>query len=350
MRIDCEEPKQCLHRFPILMEGDHVSALEVVHLARELKRHSIVDFAQIQDIDCRLADQVVDLEEGRDISDLMTVRYPESWMITLWRMADASPSAADIGVRVGAAISPKVGGLLVNLLQHCEDLEEVLDTYLENIGMDNASESWQVSQEDNCIHLEFRFISGKPYPRCAVERSMVALYHWAEYLFEKRVPLCLVEFSFPEPEYIDSLKFIFSCEIRFNCGRNAFVLPKEVLSMRLPKRSHHLKSIFKQVISSVDFQIKEHSVEKRVLGLLRENLRAYNNIDSLAQALYMSRTTLYRRLKEENTSFSHLLDKERQRLFARHRNRTAAQLCDLLGFRDTSAYYKARKRWGVKRD
>jgi len=163
---------------------------------------------------------------------------------------------------------------------------------LGNVALDSAFGSWQVFQKDNCIHLVFRF----------------------------------------------------------DCDGNTFVLPKEFLSLPRAERSHHLKSIFKQVISSVDLQVREGSVEKRVLGLLRENLRTYVSIDSLARALHMSRATLYRRLKEEKTSFSRLLDQERQRLFARHRHRTAAQLCHLLGFRDPSAYYKARKRWYGKRD
>ncbi len=331
------------------MEEHHVSAIDVVYLARELKRHSVVDFAQIQAIDHRLADRVIELEEGRDISELMEERYPESWMITLWQLVDANPLAVDIGARMGAAIVlPEAQGLLISLVQHCENLEEALETYLANTDLDNPSESWQVTRTNNYIQLAFRFASGKPYPRCAVVYKMVSLCHWAEHLFGQRIPTCWAEFSFPEPRYVDLLQLLLPYELRFDSDRNAFVFPEEALSLPLRQRNRHLKGILEQRISRLDFVGKGQSVEKRVRQLLRENLAAYNSIDSLAQALCMSRVTLYRKLKEAKTSFSRLLDEERRQLFARHRHRSVVQLCDLLGFRDASAYYKARKRWNVK--
>jgi len=63
------------------------------------------------------------------------------------------------------------------------------------------------------------------------------------------------------------------------------------------------------------------------------------------KTLHMSRTTLYRKLRNEETSFSTLLDEERQRLLVSHHHDSIAKTCDLLGFKDPSAYYKARKRW-----
>jgi len=351
MEKRCKTPQQHHPRSQTQKEEPRVSAIDVVYLARELKRHSIVDFAQIQAIDRRLADRVVELEEGRDISELMEGRYPESWMITLWQLVDANPLAIDIGARIGAAIvSPEAQGLLISLLQHCENLGEALDTYLANTDLDNPSESWQLTRTDSRIQLTFRFVSGKRYPRCAVVYKMVSLCHWAKYLSGQEIPIYWAEFAFPKPRHMDALAARLPCELRFGSDRNSFVLPAKALSLPLPQRNRHLKGILEQRISSLGFPGKEHSVEKRVRELLRENLAAYNSIDSLTQALCMSRVTLYRKLREAKTSFSRLLDEERQQLFARYRHRSVAQLCDLLGFRDASAYYKARKRWSANLD
>ena len=338
--------EQYLPQSPIILEENHVVAIAVVDLARELKRHSVVDFAQIRAISRELADRVIDLEEGRDISDLMEKRYPESWMITLWQLADANPAAADVGARIGATISPEARGLVMSLIKHCDNLMEALETYLANISLVNASETWEVTHKGNCVELTFRFVSGD-YPRCAVERSMISMYHLAGYLCEQRIPIYAVEFSFQKPKYNDFLQKLFPCEIFFDSDRNALVFPQEASSILLPQHNSHLKSILEQRISSLDLPEPEPSVKKRVLGLLRQNLSAYRSVEKSAQALCMSRVTLYRKLKEEKTSFFRLLESERQRLFARNRHRPATQLCDLLGFRDTSAYYKARKRWNV---
>lgn len=329
----------------MLTDRDHVTAIAVVDLARELKRHAVINLTQIQNIDPKLAEYVVALEEDQDISELMERRYPESWIIALWQLADSNPLATSVGARIGATVSPEARGLLINLIQHCENLKEVLETYLNNISLANASESWKIGHRDNRIELTFSFTAGKLYPRCATERSMVALHKWAEYLCGQKIPVCSVEFTFPQPEYKDFLQRLFRCEIHFDCSRNTLILHEDVLFLPLPQRNRYVKGILEQKISSLCFPEENGSIEERARRLLRENLASYHSIENLAQALCMSRATLYRKLKEKKTSFSRLLDEERQRLLYLHRHLPAAQLCDLLGFRDTSAYYKARKRW-----
>jgi len=53
------------------------------------------------------------------------------------------------------------------------------------------------------------------------------------------------------------------------------------------------------------------------------------------------------KLKTGDSSFSRLVDEERQRVLSLHPHVPVTVLCDLLGFQDVSAYYKARKRWGT---
>lgn len=323
----------------------HVSAIAVVDLARELKRHSVISLAQIQAIDRQLADNVVILEEGRDISGLIESRYPESWLLTLWRLADKYAPNTGIGARIGAIISPEARGLLANLMLYCDNLKDVLETYLANIEITNASESWQINREGAHVELIFGFMPGKPYPRCAVERSMVALYHWAQHLCGREIPVRSVEFAFPEPGYAGYLRSLFPCEMRFDSRRHALVFTEEVFSWPLLQRNRYVKSMLEQKIADLDLVAKTKSVGAQVRELLRKDLAFYHSIDSLTQALCMSKSTLYRKLKEEKTGFAEILDEERRRLLDRHRDKPVARLCDLLGFQDASAYYKACKRW-----
>lgn len=64
-----------------------------------------------------------------------------------------------------------------------------------------------------------------------------------------------------------------------------------------------------------------------------------------ANALCMSRSTLSRKLKNEGTSFSKLLNSARRQLTVEYSHLPVKQMIDKMGFADESAYYKAKKKW-----
>jgi AraC-like DNA-binding protein len=326
-----------------------VAAIAVVDLARELKRHGVLSLAQIRAIDRELAEHALALEKGEDLSPLVEARYPEAWMIELWRLAERAAPDGGIGARIGATVSPEARGLLANLMLHCDDLQDVLDTYLANIGLTNASETWQVERRGKRVELVFGFPPGKPYPRCAVERSLVALLYWAQYLCGRRLPLVSAVFAFPEPAYAGYLRGLFPCEVRFGGERHALVLAEETLRLKLPRRDRYVKGVLQRQIAGLDLASGARPVEKRVRALLRKDLAAHRSVEALARSLCMSKATLYRRLRAEGASVSGILDEERRQLLQRHRRAPVAKLCDLLGYREASAYYKARRRWAAVR-
>jgi AraC-like DNA-binding protein len=71
------------------------------------------------------------------------------------------------------------------------------------------------------------------------------------------------------------------------------------------------------------------------------------NIDAVAGAMGVSRQTLYRRLKEEGSTFEQLLDDLRHRLALRYirEGMSAKSAAYRLGFSDPAAFSRAFKRW-----
>ena len=71
-------------------------------------------------------------------------------------------------------------------------------------------------------------------------------------------------------------------------------------------------------------------------------------IDRIARDLGYSRQTLYRRLKEEGTTYERLLDGLRRRLalrFIRDQGLSVKEAAYRLGFSDPAAFSRAFKRW-----
>jgi AraC-like DNA-binding protein len=85
-------------------------------------------------------------------------------------------------------------------------------------------------------------------------------------------------------------------------------------------------------------------VEARLEGLLPGN----GTLEAIAEAMHMSSRTLQRRLEQDGTGFSEVLDRVRERL-ARQWLRDAELLLTevgyKLGFSDLATFSRAFKRW-----
>ncbi|MEO1273598.1 MAG: helix-turn-helix transcriptional regulator, partial [Myxococcota bacterium] len=69
---------------------------------------------------------------------------------------------------------------------------------------------------------------------------------------------------------------------------------------------------------------------------------------AVAQRLGMSRRTLYRRLRDEGTTFQHLLDDLRAGMaqsLLKNRHTDLTEVAFILGFSEPRAFSRAFKRW-----
>ena len=83
-----------------------------------------------------------------------------------------------------------------------------------------------------------------------------------------------------------------------------------------------------------------------VQKLLEQDLKRYSKLDALLDAVHMSRATLYRKLKEEQSTCSELVATVRIEYLRKVSSRefNNMKIADELGFSELSSYYKFLKR------
>lgn len=120
-----------------------------------------------------------------------------------------------------------------------------------------------------------------------------------------------------------------------------------------------------QIVESHDFNLEE--LELLLNSLIRKKanesettretieyiLRGKAKLDGLSASYFsnyfnVSRKTLYRRLRTENTSISYLVDNERKRRcveLLRENSRNGVEISDALGFSEPAYFYQKFQKW-----
>jgi AraC-like DNA-binding protein len=149
------------------------------------------------------------------------------------------------------------------------------------------------------------------------------------------------------------------CERRDACAE---LVPKALGLMFGPKRDRAAPAgnPFLSFLGEMARAFEDRSRERppapkpsRVRGEVERRLEAVLEsgevgIERIARDLGYSRQTLYRRLKEEGTTYERLLDGLRRRLalrLIRHQGLPVKEVAYRLGFSDPAAFSRAFKRW-----
>jgi AraC-like DNA-binding protein len=163
-----------------------------------------------------------------------------------------------------------------------------------------------------------------------------------------------VHFTHEEPNYRAEYDRIFQVPLVFGSDRNAVLLANDSWQrLKGPAPSRYVFDILREraeaLLQALD---AEASLRSRVETLLAPVLHSGEaRMAAVAQKLGLSRATLFRRLREEGTSFEALRDDLRHRLALHYLVEKKARVSEtawLLGFADPASFSRACKRWTGK--
>jgi AraC-like DNA-binding protein len=158
-----------------------------------------------------------------------------------------------------------------------------------------------------------------------------------------------VEFEHAEPDYVGEYHRLFRCQVRFGAGRNALVFHRTHLD--LPMKAH-CPALADAVTLRAEGQLSRLAEEATIAFRVQELVRAHlssgeASMGWVARQLGFSAPTLRRRLDEEDTTFSSIMDEVRREVAERELQgkRSVSEIAFRLGFSSTSAFDRAFKRW-----
>ena len=182
-------------------------------------------------------------------------------------------------------------------------------------------------------------------------RTSLFLWHSLLSWFAGRnLPMREVVFDFDVPERLQSWQEIFRCPIRFNGERAMLCFEPGVLESPNVQNEQAL-SVF---LKSAPYRLivpsyHDHRLSDRVLALFGDDYtQPLPSSEEVSRQLGVSISTLRRQLNEEGSSFQKLKDECRRAAALQYlasNDLSLAEVSGLLGFDETSAFFRSFKRW-----
>lgn len=280
-----------------------------------------------------------------------TLRFSEKKLLDLWQWIARNSTKPEVGLLIGQTINPGAKGLLASWVSQTESIGEALAIFCANISLMSPSEHWEIIEHNGVCTLQFTIQKGKPYPSIAIERSMSAMISWGRALSAHEFPLIKACFTFSERPYRSVFESIFGGNIEFSSNENCIQFDSKLLKLPTINGNQFLKSIVEEKAKAALQALKnDTSMVTKTKAAIEKTLLNGNtlSIDVVCSELALSRQTLYRKLKEEGCNYKGLSDEYKKTealklLQTESENITSVSL--RLGFKDTSSFHKAFKRW-----
>ena len=198
------------------------------------------------------------------------------------------------------------------------------------------------------IALQWLF-TAEPGPDAVADMTFAAILELARRGTGRHIRPLRVEMARPGPA-TDAHRSYFDAPARTGCGQNALVLRAEDLDLPFAGHNPDLLAILEPSLMASLSEIEaQSSLPEQVKILIKRRMASGKpEIGDIARELGMSERTLQRRITEQGASYRGLLDAARQEvgrdLMADGRN-GIDEITFLLGFQDTSSFYRAFQSW-----
>lgn len=245
-----------------------------------------------------------------------------------------------------------VVGLIVGSAASLPDAMQQLNRYaalMIEIDIMEGGPRFSVAQEGSDVWI----IDNRPDPNRSPALTEAAFGRFIGE-FRRNLPehpfAVRIEMTHAKPAHAGELEQLLQCPIAFGCTRNAMQIAPDWLVRPFENTSRYVFGIFSEKADALLAELeKDDSIRARVeAGLMPSLHKGEASIDAIASELGMSRATLYRRLKQEGTTFAEVADELRCRMASDYlsaRKVSVNEAAYLVGFSEASSFVRAFRRW-----
>ncbi len=278
-------------------------------------------------------------------------RFPREAMLTLWRAACRATGDSAFALHVAERATYGSFGVLEYIARSSSTLGEALTRVARYVRLlDDVAEIAFVNTSEE-LTIVPRLSDAWPIPGDVMEGLLAMTVRLARELTgDARLLPRAVEFQHAAPPDTREHTRVFGLTVRFGAARNGVTFARAALALPVARADPALSAILDRHAQELLRRLPPvGTFSQRVRALLAAELRGGNAaLEPVAARLRVSTRTLRRRLKDEGTSLTELLDELRRELalgYVDERAMTLDAIAFELGFADARAFRRAFKRW-----
>ncbi|MFK8041079.1 AraC family transcriptional regulator ligand-binding domain-containing protein [Congregibacter sp.] len=260
----------------------------------------------------------------------------------------------DFGLRLGEQLHPSAHGPLGYLALCSPDLRSALFALRDYLPLRLPWVAIDINVSQESIHCELRFqmsVDDNSFAQITVtECFAMVMQSFVEAVLRRPATEAMINFAHHEPTHAHCYEQFLHAPYRFETEQNSYILPGQLANAANATSDNASFRLTQQLCNSLLEQTprSSSSMADRVRTLML--LRPIESIaePDIAQALFVSKRTLGRRLEAEGTSFRQLKDQflaELARRYLMEPRQTVEAVAASLGYHDAAAFRKAFKRW-----
>jgi AraC-like DNA-binding protein len=256
-----------------------------------------------------------------------------------------------LGLRAGERFESGDFDALEYAARSCATLRDAILCGARYMYLMHGAQESRLVEEGEFSSWELRVTDDVPQPPAANDFALTSAVSFARRYTAQRNVLREVHFRHTVPTSMSEYARVFDgAEIKLGMRHNALVFVSEHLDAPMSHAHAGLQAAFELHASTMLERLRRaDGIGGRVRQLLIEQLRAGDvSMATVARRLAMSVATLRRRLGDEKTSHSEILDDVRRELAEKYladMSLAISEVAFLLGFSHVTAFYKAFRRW-----
>lgn len=276
-------------------------------------------------------------------------RYPaEAYCQLLLRAAERLNDPL-LGLHLGQSIQPAHLGALGYVLLACENLGAALMRIQRYHRLLHDINPIQHHIEGDSMVLQWGVARGKP-GALFDETGITAIVQFARALCGRMLPVRAVDFVNPAPSQPQPFTDHFGCPVRWGQPVTRLVIPLQSLQTPLHQPDPVLLGLMEEQVEAALAHLPDSGdlieLTRRVVRQLARH--GVPELEQVAAELRLSPRVFYRRLAERGQQFRQLRDgalRELAELHLADERLTLADVSELLGYTEQSAFSRAFKRW-----
>jgi AraC-like DNA-binding protein len=256
-----------------------------------------------------------------------------------------------LGLRAAESVEPGDFETLELAYRSCADMREAIKCAGRYMFLMHGAQETRLLEYDERAVWEVRITDDVEQLPAANDFALASTCGIARRYTGQHNVLHEVHFRHAEATSQSAYARVFEgAEIKLGMPHNALVFARSHLDAPMSLAHAGLKHAFELHANAAIERIRRsQSMGGRVRQLLLAHLAAGDvSMAGIARRMALSVATLRRRLADEGTSHSQLLDEVRRELAERYladRNLAIGEVAFLLGFSHVTAFYKAFRRW-----